>query len=213
MVKAPVPGLVKTRLAKHLGADAACDAYRLLVEHQLRQIPENWRVEIHGTPLSQLSHIAHWLGSLGHQLEFYDQANGDLGARMEAAAGGTFARGAGSVILLGGDCAELDRARLFASEQALQRASVVIVPAWDGGYVALGMTSLRAELFRDMPWSQPTLMEHTRAVLRRYQWSWEELATCRDVDEWEDWEWARSLLASQAAPASNENSSGRTQAG
>jgi uncharacterized protein len=194
MLKAPVPGSVKTRLAVDLGDGAACAAYRRLVEHQLDQIPSAWTVEVHGTPVRQLALIQNWLG-VRRSMDFFGQVEGDLGARMEAATKGAFGRGADCVVLLGGDCAELDVARLTELEHALAKASVAIVPAHDGGYVALGMRQCFTWLFQDMPWSQETLMEHTRAALRQHQVSWVEQSACGDVDVLADWLIAEPLLA------------------
>jgi uncharacterized protein len=106
-----------------------------------------------------------------------------------------FARGADCVVLLGGDCAELDISRLMELERALTSSSVVIVPAHDGGYVALGMRQCFTWLFQDMPWSEETLMDHTRAALRQHQVSWDEQSPCGDVDVLADWLRAEPLLA------------------
>lgn len=210
MLKAPLPGQVKTRLATSMGAEAACQAYKRLVEHQLRQVPASWCIEIHGTP--ELALLEQWLGGI-RSMTFHPQVSGDLGARMQAAAQSAFGRGAQSVVLLGGDCAELDTARLTALELALHSAPVAIIPALDGGYVALAMSRLEDCLFKHMPWSQATLMETTRTALSRHHIPWVELPSCWDVDELADWEAALPLLAHHVANASRENSSGLTQLG
>jgi len=61
LLKAPVPGQVKTRLAADIGNEPACTAYRKLVERQLREIPPDWNIHICHTPckpsaLNQLSY-------------------------------------------------------------------------------------------------------------------------------------------------------------
>jgi uncharacterized protein len=194
MLKAPVPGQVKTRLALALGAEQACEVYRALVEHQLAQIPLTWRVEVHGTPEAELPLLEAWLSGR-NDLTFYPQSAGDLGQRMEAATLGAFARRASAVVLVGGDCAELNTSRLLALVEALQRVAVGIIPALDGGYVALAMLRHVPAMFRDMPWSQPLLMEQTRLALTDAQVVWEEMPACRDVDVLADWESTRPLLA------------------
>lgn len=210
MLKVPVPGQVKTRLAASIGAEAACDAYKRLVECQLDQIPPAWRVEVHGTPVLAL--LEEWLAER-RDMTFHPQVTGDLGARMEAAVNAAFQRGAQTVVLLGGDCAELTQERLVDLEQSLLRSQVVIVPAEDGGYVALGMTQPTPCLFQKMPWSQATLMDSTRFTLLQHQISWAELPSCRDVDELADWEAALPLLAKHVAAASRLNSTGLTHQG
>jgi hypothetical protein len=207
MLKAPTPGYVKTRLARAIGIEAACLAYKELVEHQLKAVPAHWRIEVHGTPESELQMLQAWLGDL-RETTFYPQKEGDLGERMTGAVEGALARGAGCVVLLGGDCAELDSDRLRALEESLMSAPVSIIPATDGGYVALGMSRLLPCLFHQMPWSQSTLMQETRAALARSQVRWTEGRACRDVDDLADWEAALPLLANQVATASKPNSSG-----
>jgi uncharacterized protein len=193
MLKAPTPGKVKTRLATALGDAAACDVYRMLVEHQLDQLPAHWTIEIHGTPETDLPLLVQWLQHR-RDMTFYPQAAGDLGDRMAEAVKGALGRGAGSVVLLGGDCAELDEDRLIQLERALNEAPVAIIPALDGGYVALAMQRLAPCLFGNMPWSQATLMERTRSALTEHQIRWIELDPCRDVDELADWDAARPLI-------------------
>jgi uncharacterized protein len=210
MLKAPIPGQVKTRLAASLGDLAACQAYRRLVEHQLGQLPAAWRIEVHGTP--ELSALEQWLGPT-RGMTFHSQVSGDLGARMQAAASSALCRGAQAVVLLGGDCAELDSARLAELEQGLLHSPVVIIPALDGGYVALAMTQPVDCLFQNMPWSQPTLMQATRSTLTQHHMRWSELPSLRDVDEMEDWEAALPLLANAVTTARRENSSALTHQG
>ena len=41
---------------------------------------------------------------------------------------------------------------------------IVIGPAQDGGYVLLGLKSLHAALFRDIPWSTPAVLDRTLAA-------------------------------------------------
>jgi uncharacterized protein len=95
------------------------------------------------------------------------------------------------VILIGGDCPWLTQEILLTLEQALDEVPVAVIPAEDGGYVALGMRECVSSLFEEMPWSESGLMERTRQVLRSTGLAWRELPVLPDVDEWEDWERAR----------------------
>jgi uncharacterized protein len=212
MLKAPVPGQVKTRLAASIGDEAACAAYQTMVEHQIRELPAHWQVEVHGTPMDQLEAMQAWLGPL-REVSMVDQVSGDLGARMAAATRGAFERGAGAVVLLGGDSPWITKACLAELESALSAAPVAIIPALDGGYVALAMTEFVGALFVDMPWSQSSLMRATRARLTGHQICCVELRPLRDVDTVEDWELAQDFMAMHEAIASNENSSGLSHPG
>src|SRR4051812_48776845 len=79
MLKAPIEGLVKTRLARSVGAAEATRIYRCLVEHQLAHIPRLWPTHIHFTPLDGEAEMRNWLGP-AHT--YSAQADGDLGQRL-----------------------------------------------------------------------------------------------------------------------------------
>ena len=55
-------------------------------------------------------------------------------------------------------------------------------PAKDGGYVLIGMRRPHAELFSDMSWSTPAVMDETRRRLRQLGLTWQEPVTLWDVD-------------------------------
>ena len=62
MLKAPRPGLVKTRLAAEVGVESATAIYRRLVEHQIAAIPREWRTEVHFAPAEAAADMQQWLG-------------------------------------------------------------------------------------------------------------------------------------------------------
>ncbi|MEO6568661.1 MAG: DUF2064 domain-containing protein, partial [Opitutaceae bacterium] len=99
-LKAPRPGLVKTRLAREVGEQAATEIYRTLAGEQWRRIPGNWRAEVHFTPHDAETEMRAWLGERGI---FRPQGEGDLGARLATGFAAAFRAGASPVIALGGD--------------------------------------------------------------------------------------------------------------
>ena len=64
-VKAPRPGAVKSRLAKTMGAAAACTAYCRLVETVMRNLSQFENVELRFTPDDAALEIQPWLGPAG----------------------------------------------------------------------------------------------------------------------------------------------------
>ena len=64
----------------------------------------------------------------------------------------------------------------------LTRHPVVLGPACDGGYWLVGVRAPGAELFSDMPWSTPQLLEVTRGRLRALGMDWLELERLHDLD-------------------------------
>jgi len=153
MVKAPRPGLVKTRLGRTLGNERACAVYRWMAERQSAAFPEDWPVVVYFAPADAGEEMRAWLGS---RFDYRPQVEGDLGARMLAATQEAFAGGCGGVVLVGADCPGLGRDDLEAVARHLHaEADVVFGPATDGGYYLLGVSRFIPELFSDIPWSGP----------------------------------------------------------
>lgn len=195
MLKAPVPGRVKTRLAAGIGAQAACDAYRRLVEHQMRQIPEGWRVEVHFDPPEAGEVMREWLGD---RPVYVPQSAGDLGARLVAAMRGGLGEGSNGerfpLLFVGGDCPYLDEATLTRARRALEQDPVVLVPAVDGGYVLIGMRSPDEVLFRGIDWSTERVLTQTLERVREAGLTAAVLAPLEDVDDSESWGRAMGYL-------------------
>ena len=91
------------------------------------------------------------------------------------------------VVLIGSDCPALTPADLRAAARALKAgADAVLSPAEDGGYALIGLRRVTRRLFDGIAWGRPTVLERTRARLRRIGWRWKELRTVWDVDRPED---------------------------
>ena len=152
IAKAPLPGYCKTRLIPALGPEGAA----ALATRMLRRTVETaldartGAVEVCAAP-----NAAHPLWSslqLPAALDWSDQGEGDLGQRMERAAERTLARRE-HVVLIGTDCPALTAAHLRDATMALQRGEAALIPVFDGGYALLGLATMHAALFNDMPWS------------------------------------------------------------
>jgi hypothetical protein len=63
---------------------------------------------------------------------------------------------------------------------------VVIGPAEDGGYVLLGLRSVAATLFSDMPWGTERVLDMTLQRLQQLDWCPALLPALWDVDRPED---------------------------
>ncbi len=183
MLKAPVEGFVKTRLAREIGFPAATDAYRRLVEHQLREIPRGWRTHICLAPADAEPAMREWLGD-AH--DYSAQSNGDLGARLSAAMLAHFTRNFAPLVFIGGDCPYLSEGT-FRQVAKLLNYDAVIVPADDGGYCLLALRSTQPELFREIAWSTASVLQETRDRLRGAGLKWRELDAVEDVDDAASW--------------------------
>ena len=180
ILKAPVVGRVKTRLAEDIGEVRALAAYRAMVEHLFDNLAARWPFEIHYTPTEDEDLMHSWLGP-DHL--YFPQPEGDLGHRMAKAAQDAFGRGADSVIILGGDCPYVtpDLIRMAAGE--LEKHEVVIGPAMDGGYYLLGLNRPEPRLFEDIAWSTESVFPVTLERIKEKGLTVKILPTLEDVDD------------------------------
>ena len=184
-VRLPVPGEVKTRLAKQIGSISACDHYRAFVEWVLTKTgspaPGVWRRWLCFTPRSALNAIRTWLRP-HHVNHYLPQAPGDLGIRMMAATGAAFHAKASKAIVIGTDCLEVDETLIAQAFDSLDQHDVVLGPAHDGGYYLLGLARLTPKIFQRIPWSTDQVCAATRARAQELGLSVFELPLRRDID-------------------------------
>lgn len=187
LAKAPVAGLVKTRLAPRLGAEGAARLHAELVHRTLRTALDAavGPVELCAAPTPQHPFFA--ACEREHRIELSEQGEGDLGDRMARVIERVTQSGM-PVVLLGADCPALDAAYLRDAVQALDRCEVVLGPAEDGGYVLVAARRLVPEMFRGLHWGTEAVLEETRTRLREVDVAWCELATLWDLDRPEDYD-------------------------
>ena len=179
-VKAPRPGGVKTRLAQTLGADAACAAYRQLVETLLTHLAPLPSVELCFTPADASADINPWLRA---DWTACPQASGDLGARLHAAFTEHFLADAEHVVIIGSDCPAVTATDIEDAWVALAGHDVVLGPALDGGYALIGLRCAAPTLFSEMAWSTASVMADTRQRLAAAGLRHVELPPLADIDE------------------------------
>jgi rSAM/selenodomain-associated transferase 1 len=179
--KAPRAGRVKTRLVPALGADGAARLAERMLRHTVSQalLADLGMVELCGSPADD----PYWNAFNDVAgLTCSDQGDGDLGARLARAARRVIDGGA-SILLTGTDCPALDASLLNSAATALHEADAVLVPALDGGYVALGLRRYHPEIFARMPWSTDAVAATTLSRIRQLGWSLIQLAAEQDIDE------------------------------
>jgi hypothetical protein len=187
LVRAPQEGVVKTRLAATLGAPAALEAYHRLLTtlcDQLDSLPPG-AVEFRHTPDDGGMLLSPWMRR-GWILE--PQGSGSLGERLERATADAFSRGIQRLVIIGSDCPDLTASDVHSAWDALHSHDVVLGPAEDGGYWAIGLRTPSPEVFRYIPWSTPSVLEKTLERCRTLQLATKTLRRLRDVDTQADWE-------------------------
>jgi rSAM/selenodomain-associated transferase 1 len=153
----PEPGRAKTRLIPALGATGAAMLHRRLTERTVAAArASGLAVEVRTTG-APTSAFADWLGTGIHLV---DQGDGDLGERLGRAASPT------PLLFIGSDLPDLTAALLVDAATRMLTDRVVVGPAEDGGYWALGLTEEANYLFDAMPWGTDRVLELTLGRLR-----------------------------------------------
>src|SRR5262245_15125719 len=159
----PAAGSVKTRLSPALSPVLAATLSAAMLEDTFAAMGRA-RVD------QRLVFWADEPGSAPPRFATRQQQGDDLGARLEAAFEDLLFAPGDHALVIGSDAPALEPAHLDAAFAALDRREVVLGPAGDGGYWCVGLTSRTPELFHDIPWSTPAVLERTleraRAVSR-----------------------------------------------
>ncbi|MBI3715835.1 MAG: TIGR04282 family arsenosugar biosynthesis glycosyltransferase [Betaproteobacteria bacterium] len=183
--KAPVPGAVKTRLIPALGAEGAALLHAALTERVLTTaVASGMDVLLCAAP--DTDHAFFRVCAEDFEVPLAGQlADADLGARMLQALEAGLQRYR-HVIIVGADCPALTAKHLRSAAGHLASHDVVITPADDGGYVLIGATSTRANMFDGIEWGGADVLTRQRDALRRAGLDWHEMETLWDVDRPED---------------------------
>lgn len=181
-VKNPIPGKVKTRLAKSIGNERAVDIYLRLLQHTA-SITKHVEADKHL-----------FYGDYVNEQDMWDnetyikklQKGTELGERMESAFKEVFTAGYRKVLIIGSDCADLKKEILEQACAELEHTDIVAGPTFDGGYYLLGMKQLHPILFADINWSTPQVMNQTLAAIQSIGLQYTFLPKLSDVDEIKD---------------------------
>ncbi len=184
-LKNPVPGQVKTRLARTVGDGEAVRIYRFLLR-KTRQaaleapVVRRWLFYADQPPNTDDG----WPSALFDKAA---QCAGNLGARMADAFQRAFAAGATRTVIIGSDCPELDGEQIGKAFAALEEADLVLGPTPDGGYYLLGMRQFHPELFANIAWSTPEVLSQTLKAAQQKGLCACLLQPLADIDTEADW--------------------------
>ena len=188
MSKPPRPGLSKTRLAAHIGAEPAArlaGAFLRDVAETVTAVGRDGEVApfVFYRPAGAEAEVRAYTGpDIPHILQQGD----DLGAVMLHALTVMMARCPGGAILIGSDIPTLPPRVLIAAMAMLREPGerAVFGPSEDGGYYLVGIKSqAAAPLFAPLPWSTPSVMATTRQRAAEAGLALAEVATWYDVDD------------------------------
>jgi len=181
-VRNPEKGKVKTRLAQDLGDDQALEIYLELLDIT--------RAVAVAVPAERFLFYSNFIPNSDDWPEAFFQkhlqADGDLGARMEAAFRQALSAHQKAVII-GSDCPELNPAILERAFALLDDCDAVLGPANDGGYYLLGLKIVTPAIFRKMAWSTEFVLAETLARLDDAGMRYALLPELSDIDLAADW--------------------------
>lgn len=153
----PRPGHVKTRLSPALPSALACSLHRAMIQDAIavlslaRADPRTLYWDEPGVgPLAEVPESTRVL----------TQRGADLGDRLSAAFDDMLENGDHAVVF-GTDCPALGPAELLEVFAALEESDLALLPASDGGYVAIGLNRPAPGVFRDIAWSTASVLEQT----------------------------------------------------
>ncbi|MDH3200191.1 MAG: TIGR04282 family arsenosugar biosynthesis glycosyltransferase [Myxococcales bacterium] len=205
-VRPPVAGVTKTRLAELLGDRGAAELYEAFVDDTLRlckRIRSLGRVDVAlwcaGAPADR---VAEWAIRMGTPVR--NQPEGDLGVRLDAAFEEGLARYE-RVVIIGSDAPTLPAGLIVDAFDSLTDASMVLGPASDGGYYAIGASHRVRPSFEGVRWSTSSTLDDTKKANAGIRVT--ITSPWYDVDEPGDLQLLRAHLsvAPSAAPATAEH--------
>jgi rSAM/selenodomain-associated transferase 1 len=189
--KRPLAGRVKTRLSSGRGDAQAALLYGAFLQDTARAclkwreqsvaVDPNRRLVWMLEPDGEDPVIVELARRCGARVT--PQGDGDLGDRLARAFKAEFDRGARAVCAIGTDSPTLPPHLVDHAFRALMFERVVLGPTFDGGYWLVGAQRPPPDLFTDIPWSTPDVLQTTLDHLRSQDVDGYLLPFWYDVDE------------------------------
>lgn len=195
MVKEPVAGRVKTRLARGAGSVVATAAYRAMLTSLAARLGRDarWRTILAISPDAAIA--SRMLPACTRRIA---QGQGDLGRRMQRIFA---ALPPGPVIIVGTDIPAISPSDIAHAFQTLGKHNAVIGPSDDGGYWLIGFKRRPSVLkaFANVRWSSTFARADTEANLAGATIA--QLRVLDDVDTAHDYARLRPLIGRRVLPS------------
>lgn len=184
LMRWPRLGEGKTRLAAQIGAVAAHELHRCFVHDTLAWPAPRPLVLAVSPDAAAVAAVRR----LSPDATVVAQADGALGRRIAGGLHAAFSGGADCAVLVGTDSPSLPHSLLMSCLRAATRRGCAMVPAGDGGFVALAMTRDSARrhgldwLDGDIAWSTERAAVDTCRAAQRHGLDVASVAPWYDVD-------------------------------
>jgi rSAM/selenodomain-associated transferase 1 len=187
VAKAPVPGEVKTRLTPPFTPQEAVALYQCFLQDRLAEIST-----LQGIDLAVAFTPGHARKAFerltGNGFKLFTQKGADLGQRLNHIFIDKLGSDYDAVSIIDSDTPDLPGEIVEQSFQILlsDEADTVFGPCDDGGYYLVGMCRPHPELFEDIPWSTPAVLNITLERTRKLGIKTKLLPGWNDLDTFED---------------------------
>jgi len=205
--KWPVLGNVKTRLAHSIGDEKALQVHMDLMNEVLSKLIsaklegigadiELWLNEIPEKENEMAAIIKKTSEAI---IPCKVQKGNNLGDKMADAIISSL-KSYSKVIIVGSDCPNISAKTLVKASKALNNSDIVLGPAEDGGYVLIGASKFKAEIFNDVAWGKGEVFDKTIKNIQTLNFTYSALEKSWDVDDLTDYERWCKLKMSSAKP-------------
>ena len=191
--KAPVAGKVKTRLTPAVSAEQAAKLQELFIQNTLQKATHKPLAPVELLCAPDTYHLCFQQCAEQFPITLHTQSGNDLGQRMKKAFQDTL-EDADWAIIIGTDCPELTSNDLELAMRELDGGNeAVIQPAYDGGYVLIGLRQNIPRLFSGVDWGTSHVFEQTQDRLNSSGLNYKVFDLKRDIDRPEDLQQLKEL--------------------
>ncbi len=190
MARYPRAGDVKTRLAKVLGEQGACDLYAAF----LRDLESRFRRGSRQLVWCYTPADADFASLFVEPGLYLSQSGNELGARMRNVFATLHKQGFVRVVMIGADVPHIESTLLDEADEKLADHDVVLGPSRDGGYYLIAMKEPH-DVFSGIEMSTPHVLTATLARCAALGLRAALLPPSFDIDEIEDLEELRRVIA------------------
>ncbi|MBC8413774.1 TIGR04282 family arsenosugar biosynthesis glycosyltransferase [bacterium] len=186
-VKAPIDGLVKTRLQADLPKGRAVNIYKSFIKDSASQC-------------LQLKGVSRLLGcapdsshpflkniAKTYDFEMFDQRGRTLGDKIVNAFEDHFKKNYEAVVLIGSDSPTIPLEYIKLAYKELKEHEFVVGPCCDGGiYMIAARGEINSRIFSNIPWDSSDVLNLVMEKLYRYKINFSLLPFWYDIDNIDD---------------------------
>lgn len=194
----PIPGSVKTRLAAATGAEFAAQIYNAFLSDLVPRVRDSCDQRVLAYTPDSPEAIAFFQNLAAGDATLWPQPPGALGQRLSDCFETHLAQFQ-RVIVIGSDAPTLPPDMIAEADESLSNSDCVLGPAVDGGYYLVGLRRTCADMFSNVVWDGPNVLEQTVNRVQSAGLSLHVLRPWYDVDTIDDLHALRGHLAAQRA--------------